>query len=64
VACDGESVSGVIESTGNWHTYRTSTLTGLLHLPAGRHVVRIVPKSMPHGAVMNLRTVSLAPEAQ
>lgn len=58
----GESrVNGTVEGTGGWAEFRTTTLEGALRLPAGRVAVRIVPESMPHGAVMNLRRITLTP---
>jgi len=64
VVCDAGSVAGSVESTGAWDAFRKAALPGVLNLKAGRNVVRVVPKSMPRGAVMNLRAVSLAPASQ
>jgi len=61
VEAGGSSVTGTVDGTGSWQEFRTMTLDGTLDLPAGRAEVRIVPETMPRGAVMNLRSVVLAP---
>ena len=38
-----------------------ATLDGKVTLTSGRHLLRVTPTSMPHGAVMNLREVTLTP---
>lgn len=55
------AVEGRIEATSGWDDFSTLTLEGTLHLPAGRVTVRVLPLSMPHGAVMNLRAIRLEP---
>jgi alpha-L-fucosidase len=75
-ACDGGSagsgfevqaqdvpgtVQGVVQTTGDWGTFRTVRLDGTLRLPEGTFDIRVAPTSMPHGAVMNLRSVTLTP---
>jgi alpha-L-fucosidase len=57
-----EGVMGTIGDTGDWAKFRVEALSGTLHLPAGRQTVHVVPISMPHGAVMNLRHITLKPE--
>jgi alpha-L-fucosidase len=49
-----------VESTGGWETFRTLTLPAPIRV-SGRTVVRVVPQTMPHGAVMNLRRITLRP---
>lgn len=56
-----EGVEGTVQETGSWSDFRTETLTGSLQLSAGRRTVRITPLAMPHGAVMNLRRITLKP---
>ncbi len=56
-----EGVTGTVGSTGDWNTFHTETLSDPLHLAAGRQTVQVVPVSMPHGAVMNLRHIRLKP---
>lgn len=61
VQLDGKDtgVVGTVEETGAWETYRVATLPGDLTLPAGVHTLRIVVRSKPGFAVMNLRRVIL-----
>lgn len=61
VSAGGSSVEGRVGSTGGWDSFRTVQLRGALHLPAGPTEVRLTPKSMPRGAVMNLRRILLKP---
>jgi alpha-L-fucosidase len=61
IAGEDQSVSGTVESTGGWDAFRALHLPGTLHLPAGKSEVRVSAVSMPRGAVMNLRRVTLAP---
>jgi alpha-L-fucosidase len=63
IAAEGtaESVEGTVGETGDWSSFRTETLTGTLQLPAGQVTLRIVPQTMPRGAVMNLRRITLRP---
>jgi alpha-L-fucosidase len=59
VAVDDSSVKGKVESTGSWGDYKTIDL-GTIHVSSGGHKKLIIkPISMPHGAVMNLRAVTL-----
>ncbi|MEO7716087.1 MAG: alpha-L-fucosidase [Capsulimonas sp.] len=52
-------ITGTIVKTGSWEDYQTLALTGTLTLTPGAHTIKIIPKSMPNGAVMNLRRVTL-----
>lgn len=63
VQVDGvaSGVTGTVAKTANWGNYQTVTLDGTLTLTAGTHVLRIIPQTMPHGAVMNLRRLTLVP---
>jgi len=54
------SVAGTVEKTGSWDRFRTRKLD-TLSLSAGTHELTVVPQTMPHGAVMNLQSVRLAP---
>ena len=47
-------VVGTVEETGTWETYRTVTLSSELAVPPGVHTLRIVVRSKPGFAVMNL----------
>jgi len=54
-----DAVKGTIEKTDGWQDYRTLTLDGTVTVPAGKHVLRVVPTTKPNGAVMNLRSITL-----
>lgn len=55
-------VSGSVAETGvSWNTYTSMTLPGELHLASGAQILTIAATSMPHGAVMNLRSITLIP---
>jgi len=56
-----DTATGSIEKTSGWEDYRTVTLTGTISLPAGIHHIRVKPTTMPNGAVMNLRAITLTP---
>jgi alpha-L-fucosidase len=60
----GEAKAGVegrVAATGGWDRFRAATLPGTIRLDAGRHTLRVIPRSVPHGAVMGLRRVTLTP---
>jgi alpha-L-fucosidase len=54
-----EGVTGTVAGTGDWATFKTEALPGTVSLATGLQVLRVVPLSMPHGAVMNLRKITL-----
>jgi alpha-L-fucosidase len=60
VTASESKVSGTIESTGTWSTFKTKPI-GQLDLPAGKQTLIVKPTAMPHGAVMNLKEVKLTP---
>ena len=55
------SLAGTVPPTGSWVNFRTEKLSGTLSLPAGAVTLRVIPVTMPHGAVMNLRRITLRP---
>jgi len=57
----GTGITGTVAKTGSWGDYKTMDLGGTLRLPSGKHRVRIVVKTMPKGAVMNLKHLFLTP---
>ncbi|HLK15006.1 MAG TPA: alpha-L-fucosidase [Fimbriimonadaceae bacterium] len=63
---DGKSsgVGGTVAGTAGWRDYHTVHLQGVLTLAAGKHVVKVVPKTKPHDDVMNLRRFVLVPVAR
>ena len=57
-----QTVRGKVESTDGWYKFVDRTLPGVVELPkAGRYTLSVKATSMPNGAVMNLRTVTLKP---
>jgi len=61
IQVDGKpsGLTGAIAATASWADYRTMSLEGTLTLGAGRHVVKVVPKTKPGEDVMNLRDLVL-----
>lgn len=57
----GEGLSAQVESTGDWAQFAGRDLEGTLSLPVGQCTIRLVPQSVPRGAVMNLRSLLLKP---
>ena len=55
------TLHGTVRGTGGWDAFQTMRLPGTLHLPAGTSTVRVAAASMPRGAVMNLRGLTLTP---
>jgi alpha-L-fucosidase len=55
-------IKGTIARTSSWQSYTTLTLDGALSLSSGAHVIRVMPRSKPGNAVMNLRRVTLTPK--
>jgi hypothetical protein len=49
-----------VQGTGGWTQFKPESV-GKLHLPAGRQTLWAKVKSMPRGAVMNLRQIVLTP---
>ena len=50
-----------VESTGDWNRFVTRTIGTFDLSKAGRYTVSVKPTAMPHGAVMNLESVTLKP---
>jgi alpha-L-fucosidase len=53
-------LSGLASDTGSWKKFQTKPL-GRIRLQPGRYTLTVKPKTVPHGAVMNLRQIKLAP---
>lgn len=62
VELDGKEVAtyGDLPETGSWDNYQIRTTKQGFEIPKGTHVLKLVVRSMPHGAVMNLRSLKLA----
>jgi len=54
-------VSGGVPKTASWRDFKSVVLPGTIKLTPGTHVIKIVPKSKPALAVMNLRRLILTP---
>jgi alpha-L-fucosidase len=59
---DGTYKEGTVKSTGDWNRFETENL-GSLDLEPGTYTVAVRVKTMPHGAVMNLRQIRLVPSS-
>jgi putative membrane-bound dehydrogenase-like protein len=60
IATAGETISGRVESTGNWNTYRRA-MVGELSLPAGKQQIEMRAGSKPQGALIDLKAIRLIP---
>jgi alpha-L-fucosidase len=58
VSVGGASVKGIIKSTGSWSKFATVSL-GTLVVRPGKQSLVVKAVTMPNGAVMNLRSVTL-----
>lgn len=56
---NGTGITGTVPKTASWQEYKSLPLDGTLNLAEGPHVIRIVPRTKPGLAVMNLRRVVL-----
>ncbi len=63
ILVDGASsgITGTVAKTASWYEYKTMKLTGSINLAPGEHIIKIVPKTKPGQAVMNLKDVTLTP---
>ncbi len=55
-----EVLSGAVDSTGNWETFKTATL-GIVELPAADNHIVVRSKGAVRGALMDLRAVRFVP---
>ncbi len=57
----GKTLSGIVEKSGSWETFREKPI-GEIRLPEGRHQVVFKPaEAFEKGALLDLRTVRLVP---
>jgi putative heme-binding domain-containing protein len=56
----GETLTGKVESTGNWNTYRLARV-GEISLPAGKQRIVMQPAVKPQGAMVDLKAIRLTP---
>jgi len=57
------AVTGTVDVTANWDTFKIVGVPGILTLPKGKATVRIAPRTMPLLGIMNLRRITLTPIA-
>jgi alpha-L-fucosidase len=57
----GRNLVGKVESTGGWYDFKTVKLGSVRIDASGAKTVSVRPRTMPNGAVMNLRSVVLKP---
>ncbi|MBI3864601.1 MAG: HEAT repeat domain-containing protein, partial [Planctomycetia bacterium] len=60
IAVAGETITGRVESTGNWDTYRRAKVSELT-LPAGKLRLVMSAASKPQGAMIDLKSIRLTP---
>lgn len=62
IELDGKDtgITRTIAETGGWDKYQRVFMDIPFSIPKGPHTIRLFVKSMPHGAVMNLRNFKLA----
>ena len=60
ISVGGQTIRGIVESTGDWKNYRTATL-GQLPLEKGRVTVTLKVLRKKGLAIMNLRSITLSP---
>jgi hypothetical protein len=56
----GETLTGAVNSTGNWETYRRAKV-GALTLVAGKQRIVMSAGSKPQGALIDLKAIVLTP---
>jgi hypothetical protein len=61
LAVGGQELAGIVKDTGGWTSFVTEKLGTLKITRPGTYNLSVKPKSMPRGAVMNLKSVTLVP---
>jgi alpha-L-fucosidase len=64
VTLSAQKLSGKVESTGGWEKFVAVKLGTITITRSGRQVLSVKPTKMPHGAVMNLKSITLKPAGQ
>ncbi|MBI5095279.1 MAG: alpha-L-fucosidase [Candidatus Hydrogenedentes bacterium] len=59
IECGGKKVDGKVTETANWGKYKTEPVGVIELAKTGKQTLTVAPKSAPHGAVMNLKSVVL-----
>ncbi len=60
ITAGGETITGRVESTGNWDTYRRAKV-GEITLSAGKQRIVMSAGSKPQGAMIDLKSITLTP---
>jgi alpha-L-fucosidase len=61
VTVAGQTLHATVESTGDWNKFVARSLGTITVRDPGRYMAVVTPTTMPHGAVMNLESVTLKP---
>ncbi|MDH4239629.1 MAG: alpha-L-fucosidase [Phycisphaerae bacterium] len=61
LAVGGQELAGTVKDTGDWTSFVTEKLGTVKITKPGTYNLSLKPKSMPRGAVMNLKSVTLVP---
>jgi alpha-L-fucosidase len=61
VSVGDKTLQGKVEDTGDWNKFVVRTLGSITLEKAGRYTLSVKPTNMPHGAVMNLESLTLKP---
>ena len=61
VSVAGQELAGTVKDTGGWTSFVTEKLGTVNITKPGTYNLSLKPKSMPRGAVMNLKSVTLVP---
>ena len=61
LAVGGQELAGIVKDTGGWTSFVTEKLGTVKITKPGTYNLSVKPKSMPRGAVMNLKSVTLIP---
>jgi alpha-L-fucosidase len=57
----GQELAGTVKDTGGWTSFVDEKLGKVKIGKAGTYILSVKPKTMPRGAVMNLKSVTLVP---
>jgi alpha-L-fucosidase len=61
LAVGGQELAGTVKDTGGWTSFVTEKLGTVKFSRPGTYNLSVKPKTMPRGAVMNLKSVTLVP---
>ena len=61
LAVGGQELAGTVKDTGGWNSFVTEKIGTVKFSSPGTYNLSVKPKTMPRGAVMNLKSVTLVP---